>query len=61
MWLRTKCNHLIRKPREAWIRVRPQVRVEQKVQVGGLVGRLGSRTRTRVRRVGPEDTELKGL
>ena len=36
------------------------VRVEQRVQVGGLVGRLGQQARTRVRRVGPKDTELKG-
>ena len=27
--------------REAWTRVRPRVRVEQKVQVGGRAGRLG--------------------
>ena len=27
--------------RESWTRVRPRVRVEQKVQVGGLVDRLG--------------------
>lgn len=37
------------------------VRVEQRVQVGGVVGRLGQQARTRVRRVGPKDTELKGL
>ena len=37
------------------------VRVEQRVQVGGPVGRLGQQARTRVRRVGPKDTELKGL
>ena len=37
-----------------------RVRVEQRVQVGGLVGRLGQQARTRVRRVGPKDTELKG-
>ena len=37
------------------------VRVEQRVQVGGLVGRLGQQARIRVRKVGPEDTELKGL
>ena len=37
------------------------VRVEQRVQVGGLVGRLGQQARTRVRRVSPKDTELKGL
>ena len=36
------------------------VRVEQRVQVGGLVGRLGQQARTRVRRVGPKDPELKG-
>ena len=29
------------KTREAWTRIRPRVRVEQKVQVGRLVGRLG--------------------
>ena len=27
--------------RESWTRVRPRVRVGQRVQVGGLVGRLG--------------------
>ena len=27
--------------RESWTRVRPRVRVEQKVQVGGQAGRLG--------------------
>lgn len=38
-----------------------RVRVEQRGQVGGLVGRLGQQARIRVRKVGPEDTELKGL
>ena len=38
-----------------------RVRVEQRVQVGGLVGRIGQQARIRVRKVGPEDTELKGL
>ena len=27
--------------REAWTTVRPRVKVEQRVQAGGLVGRLG--------------------
>ena len=27
--------------REAWTRVRPRVRVEQRVQAGGLLGRFG--------------------
>ena len=49
----TKCTHLIQGPREACTRVRPRVRVEQRVQAGGLVGRLGQQGQTRVWRMGP--------
>lgn len=41
-----KCNHLIQRPQEACTRVRPRVRVEQRVQVGRTSRQgLGSRAR----------------
>ena len=56
----TKCKDLIQRPREAWTRVRPRVRVEQRVQVGGRVGRLGQQDQDWSEESGPRGHRAEG-
>ena len=46
--------------RESWTRVRPRVRVEQRVQVGGRVGRRGQQDQDWSEESGPRGHRAEG-